>query len=107
MSLPSPSDIYDRTIVANRGSDVPFGLTWPDSSGDPADLFGWTVRLMDVSAALEGRVTVAISDAANGRVTGRIEWNDSLAANTPYQFRIQISLGSEDQSTQVIGVVYQ
>jgi hypothetical protein len=91
----------------NRGSDVPFRLVVPDSNNDPADLSGYTLQLMDVSPELAPYLTAAITDPPNGLVEGRIEWDDSLVAGVNYRFRIQVTLGTEDQSTPLIEVTYQ
>jgi hypothetical protein len=91
----------------NRGSDVPFRIVVPDANNDPAPLFGYTLQLLDVSPELAPYLTAAITDPANGLVEGRIEWDDSLVAGVNYRFRIQVTLGTEDQSTQLIEVTYQ
>ena len=94
-------------LQPNRGSDVDFSLVWKDSDNDPADLFGYTVQLLDVTPELADYLTVAITDEANGVITGRIEWDASLLAGVNYQFRVQVTLGTEDDATNLIEVTYQ
>ena len=96
-----------RLPKPNRGSDVPFRLVVPDSNNDPAPLFDYTLQLLDVSPEIAPYLTAAITDPANGLVEGRIEWNASLLAGVNYRFRIQVTLGTEDQSTQLIEVTYR
>jgi hypothetical protein len=98
---------YITRLQPNRGSDVDFTLVWKDSDNDPADLFGYTVQLLDVTPELADYLTVAITDEANGVITGRIEWDASLLAGVNYQFRVQVTLGTEDDATNLIEVTYQ
>jgi hypothetical protein len=94
-------------LQPNRGSDVDFSLVWKDSDNLPADLFGYTVQLLDVTPELADYLTVAITDEANGGITGRIEWDASLLAGVNYRFRVQVTLGAEDDATNLIEVTYQ
>jgi hypothetical protein len=94
-------------LQPNRGSDVDFSLVWKDSDNDPADLFGYTVQVLDVTPELAPYLTVSITDPANGVITGRIEWDASLLAGVNYQFRVQVTLGTEDDATNLIEVTYQ
>ena len=94
-------------ILANRGSDVIFSFNWKDSAGANVDLTGWSITTMDVSAAISTLLTVTITTPATGLISGRIEWDDSLKADMVYLFRIKLTLGAEDRSTNLIEVVYQ
>lgn len=96
-------------INANRGSDIDFWFIWRDTSGDPVDLFDYTVSKMETTAAINSYVTLTISDPANGRIDGRIEWNDLLQSGVSYYIRIQVTDGddTEDQATNLIEVTYQ
>jgi hypothetical protein len=98
---------YITRLQPNRGSDVDFSLVWKDSDNDPADLFGYTVQVLDVTPELAPYLTVSITDPANGVITGRIEWDASLPAGVQYQFRVQVTLGTEDDATNLIEVMYQ
>ena len=98
---------YITRIQPNRGSDVDFSLVWKDSDNDPADLFGYTVQALDVTPELAAYLTVTITDEANGVITGRIEWDTSLLAGVKYQFRVQVTLGTDDDATNLIEVTYQ
>jgi hypothetical protein len=94
-------------LQPNRGSDVDFTLVWKDSDNLPADLFGYTVQVLDVTPELAPYLTVTITDPANGGITGRIEWDASLLAGVNYRFRVQVTLGTEDDATNLIEVTYQ
>jgi hypothetical protein len=96
-----------RLPKPNRGSDVDFSLVWRDSANDPADLSGYTLQLLDVSTEILPYLTATISDPPNGVVSGRIEWDASLLAGVNYRFRIQVTLGTEDDATPLIEVTYR
>lgn len=98
---------YITRLQPNRGSDVTFTLAWKDSANLPADLFGYTVQTLDVTPELLPYLTVTISDPANGVIVGRIEWNAALLAGVNYRFRVQVTLGTEDDATNLIEVTYQ
>ena len=98
---------YITRLQPNRGSDVDFTIVWKDSENEPADLHDYTVTAMDVTAGLESYLTLEITDEANGVITGRIEWNASLLAGVNYRFRVQVTLGTEDDATNLIEVTYQ
>jgi hypothetical protein len=98
---------YITRLQPNRGSDVDFSLVWKDSDNLPADLFGYTAQVLDVTPELAPYLTVAITDPANGGITGRIEWDASLLAGVNYRFRVQVTLGTEDDATNLIEVTYQ
>jgi hypothetical protein len=98
---------YITRLQPNRGSDVDFSLVWKDSDNDPADLFGYTVQVLDVTPELAPYLTVSITDPAIGVITGRIEWDTSLLAGVNYRFRVQVTLGTEDDATNLIEVTYQ
>jgi hypothetical protein len=98
---------YITRLQPNRGSDVDFSLVWKDSDNDPADLHDYTVQALDVTPELAPYLTVTITDPANGVITGRIEWDASLLAGVNYRFRVQVTLGTEDDATNLIEVTYQ
>ena len=94
-------------IVANRGSDIEFTFNWKNSDDTNADLSGWAIAAMDVSAGIVSLLTPTITTAATGLITVRIEWDDSLVVKKRYQFRLQITSGINSESTNLIRVVYQ
>jgi hypothetical protein len=99
--------MINPTIRANRGSDVDFQIAWKYDDGDAADLVGWDLALMDVSPELVSHLSATISDPANGIITGKIDWDDSLVTRKNYFFRIQLSFdGDDESSTQLIQVRY-
>ncbi len=98
---------YITRLQPNRGSEVDFTIVWKDSDNDPAVLFDYTVQAMDVSDGLADYLTLEITDPANGVITGRIEWDDSLTAGVNYRFRVQVTLDDEDDATNLTEVTYQ
>jgi hypothetical protein len=98
---------YITRLQPNRGSDVDFTIVWKDSANEPADLHDYTVAAMDVTTGLEDYLTLEITDEANGVITGRIEWNDSLLAGINYRFRVQVSIDEDQDATNLIEVTYQ
>lgn len=92
----------------NYGSDLEFDIPWPDGAGGVVDLTGWTVSLLDVTAEISA-LTTAVKSAtpADGKITVRVEWSADLLKNTPYNFRVKISKDGDDQSTNLMRVVYK
>jgi hypothetical protein len=94
-------------IRPNRGSGFPVKFTVPDSTGQPADLFGWTPGLIDVSPELVGLLTVGFIDPAIGRVQVMINWDDRLQAGKVYTFRVQLTNPTEQpQASPPVEVKY-
>lgn len=92
----------------NYGSDLQFDIPWPDGAGGVVDLTDWTVSLLDVTDAISDLLTATKSETpTDGIITVRLEWSSDLAKNTPYNFRVQITNGDEDQSTNLMGVYYR
>lgn len=99
---PSVSPVLD----VNRGSDVDFKIFWVDTDGDPANLIGCTVQVLDASPIIAPHLTVSILDVVNGVVAGRIEWHNDIVVGT-YKFRVQVTVGVEDDATPLIEVTYR
>jgi hypothetical protein len=108
MSLPAQSDIYDRVISPNRGSDVrdmPFDFQTIEGHDAPLD--GWSVGIVNASPELAGLVTVVPFDLSRGMLRVSIEWADTLVAGVVYQFQVRVQLGTFDQTTPPVGVSYR
>jgi hypothetical protein len=91
----------------NRGSDLSFSFNWPDGAGGNADLTGYTVAIFEPAAALADYITATITDAATGLIAVRVEWSDTFRTGQLMRFRLQISQGTEQQSTNEMGVIYK
>lgn len=91
----------------NYGSDLTFDIPWPDGAGGVADLTGWTIALLDVTEAISGLVTATSADLSTGIIRVRLEWSAALLKNTNYNFRVHISKAGEDQSTNLMRVIYR
>jgi hypothetical protein len=100
----------DSRIATNRGSDIDADIQFLDEDGEPFNLFGWTVSAYDVSPALTtptNLVTVTVTDATQGNIHIRIEWDERLETGVGYQLRIRLQDSPEDQATNIIGIMYQ
>ena len=96
----------DSRFKINRGSDLTWQMNWPNSDGTNADLTGYSVLAFEPSTALAGYITATITDAATGEITVRFEWSDTFRTGQLMRFRLQISLGEEQQSTNELEVLY-
>lgn len=91
----------------NYGTDLTFDFAWPDGAGGVVDLTDWTVNLLDVTETLTGFVTATKSDSPEtGVIVVRVEWSSELYKDKNYNFRVQISKDGEDQSTNMLRVIY-
>lgn len=94
-------------LTLNRGSDLDFTVIWPDGPGDaapPLNLTGFTVDAFDPHPALVGQLTLTITDAAAGQITGRIEWADDMPPGAIMAFSIRIAQGADATATPPITV---
>ena len=91
----------------NWGSDLQFDIPWPDGNGGVVDLTDWSVHVIDVTSDISELITASKSETpTDGTITVRLEWSVSLQKRTPYDFRIQISRGGDDVSTNLLRVIY-
>lgn len=91
----------------NRGSDLEFKLNWPNGIGGNLDLTDYTVDGYEVDPALVPVLTLTITDAATGLITGRVEWDENLPEYQEMGFRIRIRKGTLDTTTNLLKVAYQ
>lgn len=94
------------TIELNRGSDLHFDGFWPDGPGslDGLDLTGYTIDAIEAHPALDGHITLTISDAPGGRFTGNINWQDDMPTGPVMTFIIRLQLGATAITTPKITV---
>lgn len=88
------------------GSDLPFSFNWPDGAGGNADLTGYTVSKYRVNAAIDANTTVTLTNPATGEISVRIEWDESYSLGEHYEFRVLISIGTDQRSTEEMRVIY-
>jgi hypothetical protein len=95
------------TIMLNRGSDATFTGFWPSAPGSLAgmNLTGYVMDAVFVHEALQGHLTLTITDALDGRFFGRIEWQDNMPTGAIMSFIIRISLGGNNSTLPKIVVV--
>lgn len=95
------------TFTVNAGSDLTFSFQWPDGLGGFADLTGWTVDAVDTHPALEPQLSVALVDAPTGVIAIRIDWADTLPLGRVASFRLRISQGENQATSNELWVKYQ
>lgn len=86
-------------LTINWGSDLDTGITLFRPDGDPLDLTGCVVDMVDQHAALTGRVTVSVTNQVAGRVNLRIEWADAMLRGRLMSFRLRVALGAHSTTT--------
>lgn len=96
----------ETIYTINRGSDLDFVLQWPDNDGNPMDLTGWSVSVFEPSNGIADHVSALIVDAETGTIQVRIEWQDGNKGRGG-TFRLQVSQGTENASTNTQRVVYE
>jgi hypothetical protein len=97
-----------ENIPVNRGTDFVLSWNWKETDGTTnANLTGYAIQTMDVTPAIADDLSVEITTPATGLITARIEWNDDFVAGTSYYFRVQISSGGNDTSSNLFQVVYR
>ena len=94
------------TFPVNKGSDLEFSFNWPDGSGGNANLTGYTAEAFGVNSLLFANTTVTLTTPATGLITVHIEWSDLINTQSPLGFRVKISLGTVDKTTNELFVVY-
>jgi hypothetical protein len=97
----------ESTFMLNKGTDLDFSFNWPDGEEGNADLTGYTVTASDVDPRLLPYLTLTLTDPSTGLITGRVEWSDELPMNGAAQFRVKISQGANDTTTNLLRVMYQ
>lgn len=96
-----------RGFVLNRGSTIDFKLNWPNGDLGFADLTGFTVDAFEPHVALAAHLTLTITDAPTGEITGRIVWNVGMPDGDDMDFRIRVSNGSAVTTTNRLPVMVQ
>lgn len=88
-------------FLVNRGADLVIEIPLP------VDLTGWTARIFEPDSLIAPHVSVAVQNAAGGIVRVRVEWSDTQPTNRRLGFRLQVSMGDQDDATDEMWVVYQ
>lgn len=93
----------DFTI--NRGSDLRATMNFSDATGAPVDLTGYTVAIYEPHPAIADHLSAQIIDAAAGEVTLTTQWADAMPTGRIMHFRVRVTAGEDDVSTQRFWVV--
>ena len=91
-----------NTVKINRGSARSVKIIWPGSPTTPMDLPGWTVSVFEPHPALDGHLTLTITDAAAGEISGALDWQDDMPMRDEMTFRAKIVNGSANMTTPLI-----
>lgn len=70
------------TIELNRGSDIFHEINCRDDDGNPINMTGWTVSVLEGDAWAMANATVEWTDQANGDAVLRADWTTLTPANT-------------------------
>lgn len=97
---------FDAVIDAARLQDVRLQGVLTDASDDPLPLTGATLALGDVSQALQGRITVEVTDAAAGEFEIFIDGssNGGLPVRRHHFRIIRAVTGGDQDATYLVGV---
>lgn len=98
----------DQTlIVVNRYTDFTKLMTFTDANGDPEDMTGWTLTIVDATELASFTPEIAWVDQAGGVAQFSVPWNDQLPANFQLYSRIHMRRGEEDVGTPLIYLAYK
>jgi hypothetical protein len=86
-----------RAVIAlyKHGSQG-FAFAYPNPAGGVLDLTGYSVSVAESSPGLDGQVTVAITNAAAGEVSGTITWAEAVPDGLQSWFRLQFTKSGAD-----------
>ena len=84
------------TLQANRGSDISFRIVW----GQTGNLDGAVVTPYDFHPVLTDKVNLAVTDSANRIISGSIPWQEEFGLGKTLFFRVRVSFGEDDKTTQ-------
>ena len=93
----------------NKGSDLSFLTQFYADEGEtePYDLSDLSVSVYDAHPALAGHLSLEITNAAAGEVTGRLDWQEDMPEGQSMRFRIMLSDGTDQATTHEIYLVVQ
>lgn len=83
--------VYTRT----SGSDFDIPMTLKDEDCNPIDLTLRAAAIINASAALQGRISVAITDPPAGEIVVSIDGADPIAPGV-YEFAVQLTAAGID-----------
>lgn len=86
-------------IKLNYGSDFNVSFVWRDEIGNAVNLTGYSVAIYDADDYTQANMVSTISDAPNGVVTLSMEWMDAMPTDKEARFRVRITNGNDDVST--------
>jgi hypothetical protein len=84
------------TLTANKGSDVSFRIEW----GQTGTLDGAVVAIYDAHPIIADKIDLAVTDSANRIISGTINWDEEFPLGRVLFFRVRVSFGQDDKTTQ-------
>lgn len=90
-------------IRLNKGSDLNFVVVW-GIGAEPMNLTGYSVDFIDAHRRLQDHLTLSISNAAAGEISGRIDWDDQMPPGRSMHFRVRMTSGEDTITTPQIWV---
>lgn len=95
------------TFEVNKGSDLEFQFNWPNGSGGNFNLTGYTVDGYGVDPELVSRITITSPTPTDGLIRCVIQWDENIPLHRPLGFRIRITQGTRNITTNEMKVIYK
>ncbi len=96
--------MHKEFIKTTRGSDIRLAITWRTEDGEPLDLTGAEITIIDASPGISEVIEPSIVNASAGQIEVFIEGSEPIALGR-YNFRVQVNYYAGDSiATPIIGV---
>jgi hypothetical protein len=96
--------MHKEYIKTTRGSDIRLAITWRTEDGEPLNLTGADIDIIDASPGISEVIEATITDATAGQIEIFIEGSEPIELGR-YNFRIQVNYYAGDSiATPIIGV---
>lgn len=95
------------TFEVNKGSDLEFQFNWPNGTGGNFNLTGYVVDGYGVDPVLVPLLAITVPTPADGLIRCVIQWDEAIPLYRPLGFRIRISEGNRNITTNELKVVYK
>jgi len=91
-------------IYENQGSDVNIEFEWPVNSGD---LTGWVADVYQADPIIIGTLMVEVTNSAANLITISLPWSNDFLVKKVYSFRLKITNGVDQFTTNEIRLYYR
>ena len=96
-----------NVFLVNRGSDLEFRFNWPDGTGGNLNLTDYVIDGYEVDPDLKPHLTLEIESATGGLIRGLVNWDESMPSYREMGFRIRITKGELNTTTNILKVSYR